>query len=74
MTTGMLWYDSDPQHPIEQIVRDAARRYAEKFGSPPDHACVNPADQAGVATVDGITLEPSPNILRHHVWIGCESS
>lgn len=71
MNAWLLWYDSTPHKPLAQIVREAAARFEQKFGRAPNHACVNPTDQAGVAQVDAITVVGTRNILRHHVWIQC---
>lgn len=76
MSTGLLWFDNTPGKSLEQIIREAAARFEQKFGLPADHACVNPADQAdqpGITHVGPITVEPLRNILRHHVWISREA-
>ncbi len=43
MKSGLLWYDADPRKPIWDKIEEAAQRYHEKFGVPPNTCFVNPA-------------------------------
>lgn len=43
MHSGLLWFDGSKK-PIEQKIEDAARRYREKFGQPPNTAFIHPSD------------------------------
>jgi len=78
MKEGLLWFDDDPTCSLEDKVARAARRYREKFGVAPDTCCVHPSAVNGKATANGISIVPSPSVLRHHFWIGvvtkCSSS
>jgi hypothetical protein len=72
MTSGLLWYDNDPTKPVPQKVREAAARFEQKFGFAADRVYVNAHDLPDPPTVDGITVVPANNILRNHLWIGCD--
>jgi hypothetical protein len=41
MQIGMLWYDDDPQRPLEAKIGRAADRYREKYGRLPDTCYVH---------------------------------
>ena len=73
MQTGLLWFDSDPNRGLAAKIEDAARRYREKFGVPPNTCYVNQAalgpDAAGVAR-RGARIVPAVHILPHHFWVG----
>ena len=73
MQTGLLWFDSDPQRGLAAKIEDAARRYREKFGVPPDTCYVNQA-ALGADAPAGMALRivPAVNILPHHFWVGVE--
>ena len=73
MRMGLLWHDSTDK-PIADKVRDAATRYAERFGKKPNTCYVNPTQLPdGERTVNEIAIRPSSRVLRHHFWIGVES-
>lgn len=42
MRTGLLWYDDDPQRPLEAKISLAAERYLDKYGRLPDTCYVHP--------------------------------
>jgi hypothetical protein len=42
MQTGLLWYDDDPQRPLETKISLAAERYRDKYGRLPDTCYVHP--------------------------------
>jgi len=42
MQTGLLWYDDDPQRPLEAKISRAAERYRDKYGRLPDTCYVHP--------------------------------
>jgi len=42
MQIGLLWYDDDPQRPLEAKIGRAADRYREKYGRLPDTCYVHP--------------------------------
>jgi hypothetical protein len=42
METGLLWYDDDPQRPLEVKINLAAERYRAKYGRLPDTCYVHP--------------------------------
>lgn len=80
MQTGLLWFDNNPARGLAAKIEDAARRYRDKFGAPPNTCYVNQAALAGseltlpVAHAQGGTLRvlPARNILPHHFWIGVD--
>jgi|PlaIllAssembly_1097288.scaffolds.fasta_scaffold2476880_2 hypothetical protein len=47
MQTGLLWYDDDPQRPLEAKISLAAERYRDKYGRLPDTCYVHPQAVAG---------------------------
>jgi hypothetical protein len=67
---GLLWYD-DSQTDFAAKVLEAAQRYEEKFGSPPNRCYVNPTclPEDGVPA-NGIKVVPSPTVLPNHFWVG----
>ena len=71
---GLLWYDSSAQDLAVKIA-EAARRYRERFGGEPNVCYVNPADlSTGECQANKIRVQTAMNILRHHLWLGHESS
>jgi hypothetical protein len=82
MEFGLLWYDSDPQRALEEKIEQAARRYQQKFGRPPNLCYVHPkavASRPDPGRAMDCPLEnpkttirviPAPNILIHHLWLG----
>ena len=80
MQVGLLWFDNDPHRGLTTKIEDAARRYREKFGRPPDTCYVNdlvfstgpePIAVAGPAN-QAVRVVPMANILPHHFWVGEE--
>ncbi|WP_347243348.1 hypothetical protein [Thermogutta sp.] len=80
---GLLWFDDDPKRSLGQKVENAARRYIEKFGHPPNVCYVHPSMLNGLADngtsaisldIGGFQLRVKPrrSILRHHFWLVCE--
>jgi hypothetical protein len=76
MEEGLLWFDNDAKRTVEEKVRQAATRYAEKFHPERPNVCfVNPTEVEGQELgVDGITVRPLRSILPHHFWIGREEN
>jgi hypothetical protein len=80
MQVGLLWFDNDPHRGLASKIEDAARRYREKFGRPPDTCYVNSAIFNGslvIATPPDLAKQtlrvvPAANILPHHFWVGEE--
>jgi hypothetical protein len=82
MQIGLLWFDNDPNRGLAAKVEDAARRYWEKFGKPPDTCYVNQAALTnGAITIAlpptrgaSLRVVPTANILPHHFWVGVEEA
>jgi len=73
METGLLWFDNDPQRGLEEKVRQAARRYRQKFGRQPNVCYVHPSLLGKKGRVLGkVRVAPLPSVLQHHFWIGEE--
>ena len=71
---GLLWYDSSAKELVVKIAA-AAQRYRERFGGEPNVCCVHPADlPTGECKTNGIRVLTAANVLRHHLWLGHESS
>ena len=80
MQVGLLWFDNDPHRGLTAKIEDAAHRYREKFGRPPDTCYVNnlilsrgPEMVAAPSFADHVLrVVPAANILPHHFWVGEE--
>ena len=80
MEVGLLWFDNDPKVGLEEKIRRAAVRYAEKFGRPANLCVLNPATLGcRPATADGlevlldgrtIKVLAARQVLPHHFWVG----
>lgn len=74
MKTGLLWYDDNPGRELAEKVGRAARRYRQKFGTPPNvcfvHHSTLSSDKA--RKVGGVRVSASPTTLIHHFWVGVE--
>lgn len=72
MRVGLLWYDAGAKGLPDKVAK-AAKRYHERFGEKPNVCYVNPQTLSeGACEVNGIRVLPSPQILRHHYWVGRE--
>ena len=82
MQVGLLWFDSDPARALGVKIQEAARRYREKFGVPPDTCYVNSgavgllggSDPGQFGSVAALRVVPAANILPHHFWVGVEEN
>lgn len=76
MASGLLWYDGDKKRPLEEKIKDAARRYREKFGRAPTVCYLHPttlnSENGKEKRVGRVRLVPRSNILPHHFLIGEE--
>lgn len=75
MVIGLLWFDNDPHRSLVVKVQEAARRYCEKYGAPPNTCYVNQATLNGQELIvpfedRTVRIIPAPNILANHFWIG----
>jgi hypothetical protein len=70
MKSGLLWFDNSPAKSITEKIADAARRYQEKFGIPPNRCFVNPNELGDVKSVGDIVVASKQTILANHVWLG----
>lgn len=82
MDYGLLWYDGDPQRPLEDKIERAVQRYCDKFGRLPNTCYVHsePAKEeaqekprwacrlSDPAAV--IHVVSAPNVLLNHFWVG----
>lgn len=67
MKWGILWFCGDET--IEKGIRDAAKRYFEKYGIKPNTAYVNPKD-IPETPIEGMNIKTRFTIMPNHVWIG----
>lgn len=75
MKEGLMWFDNDPDRNLSDKIRQAAVRYQAKFGQKPTACYLNEVDFEGQSdSCNGIRLLPSRSVLRHHLWIGVDSS
>ncbi|MFQ6100738.1 MAG: hypothetical protein ACE5OS_05835 [Anaerolineae bacterium] len=78
MNEGLLWYDDDPGRGLAEKIGRAARRYRQKFGTPPDVCYVHPSTLSAWGSngkerkIGGVRVTPLPSVLRHHFWVGRE--
>jgi hypothetical protein len=74
MKEGLLWFDNDPRRRLAEKVSQAATRYQVKFGQRPTICYVNEAELNGQEReVGGVKIQPVPDVLRHHFWVGVEN-
>lgn len=76
MKIGLLWYD-DSQVDLAIKVREAAQRYEEKFGEPPNRCYVNPASipqGAKAFSLNGIQVLTCSLVLPNHFWVGVQET
>jgi len=72
---GLLWYDDNPARDLAEKVGQAARRYRQKYGIPPDVCHVHPSALGGdgrVQKVGRVRVSSQPSVLPHHFWLGQE--
>ncbi|HEY8477764.1 MAG TPA: hypothetical protein VIN09_12950 [Chloroflexota bacterium] len=67
MDLGLLWLDADPRRDVVAKVEDAARRYRQRFGRPPECCLVNPAD---ACQHPSLRVVPDPRVPRYHFLVG----
>jgi len=74
MTTGMLWFNNDPNTSLAQKIAEAMAYYQKKYGLAPDLCLVNPSMLTGanLPGIEGITVRPYRPVLPGHIWIGRE--
>ncbi len=71
MQTGLLWFDDDPNRPLEKKVARAAARYWQKYGKVPDTCYVHSAALPnGPVKVGPVTITAKQPMLPHYFWIG----
>ncbi len=72
MRVCLLWFDNDPRRPLEEKVKQAVRRYKEKFGVSPNVCYVNPEVLSGVdgAVKAPVALKPSRRVMPNHFLVG----
>jgi len=79
METGLLWFDNDPRTSLEEKIRRAACRYAQKFGQPATLCILNPKALAALSgepprevLVEGraVKVLAARQVLPHHFWVG----
>ena len=76
MKIGLLWYD-DSQVDLATKVREAAQRYEEKYGKPPNRCYVNPAslpEGEKAFSLNGIKIVTCPSVLPNHLWVGVQET
>ena len=70
MEMGLLWYD-DSKLDFAAKVLEAAQRYKEKHGTPPNCCYVHPESLPDDRPLtNGVKVVASPAVLPNHFWIG----
>jgi len=74
MMEGLLWYDDSPGRDLSEKIGQAARRYKQKCGAPPNVCYVHPSALVGsnVKVVGEVRVLSRRTVLLHHFWIGVE--
>jgi hypothetical protein len=70
MPWGLLWFDADPKHSLEEKVQGAIERYVEKHGVKPNVCYVHPSAIEGDVVIDECRLIAHSSVLKNHWWIG----
>lgn len=74
MFTGMLWFDNDKNSTLTNKVGQAAEYYHKKYGQQPNLCLVHPrmveSEAERLSPAGSVEIQPSPDILLHHFWIG----
>ena len=68
---GLLWYDASPGLSPEARLAEAAARFAERFGRPPNCCHVHPDE---VFDDPVITVVADPAVMRRHYWVGYDAA
>jgi hypothetical protein len=74
MQIGLLWYDDDPRKSLDSKIEQAAERYRQKYGRPPNACYVNPALAADGARCGGVRILPARSLRPNYLWIGVDDS
>jgi hypothetical protein len=75
MREGLLWYDDNPKLPLAAKIREAVRRYRDKFGRSPDLCFVHPDTLADSAELPNfITVATRATIGPNNFWVGVKRS
>lgn len=71
MSTGMLWYDSNPKNDLFSQIAQAAAYYLYKYGQYPELCYVHP-DTLGSSSVktQEIIILPDLHVQPGHLWLG----
>ncbi len=71
MSTGMLWYDSNPKNDLLAQIAQAAAYYQYKYGQYPELCYVHP-DTLGVLPIrtHDIVVLPDNQVQPGHLWLG----
>jgi hypothetical protein len=67
---GLLWYDGDPKRPLTDKVEQAATRYQQRFGQPPNACYVHQECLEQEIEWQGVRIVGAPNVLPNHFWVG----
>lgn len=82
MTTGLLIFDDDKTHNLQNKVERATQHYWNKHGHIPNTCIINPAtdpenNKTVVVTINSngykmhmLTISQSRRILVNHFWLG----
>lgn len=74
MTIGMLWLFDDFTAPLELNIERARVYYESKYQLKANIAYVHPKELANETTIGDVRVRLSKDTLRHHVWIGNDTS
>jgi hypothetical protein len=71
MSTGMLWYDSNPNNDLFSQIAQAAAYYQYKYGQYPELCYVHP-DTLGTSPINthDIMVLSDQQVQPGHLWLG----
>jgi hypothetical protein len=75
MKIGMLWFDNDQKHTLDQKIQGAATYYATKYGAQPNLCYVHPSLMPTVPEgteykAGGVEVRGTRSVMPNHLWIG----
>jgi hypothetical protein len=70
MRNGLLWFDSTKNKPLSKKVKEAAKRYQDKFGYAATFCFVNTKTVIDEHKVGTVTIETKSTIMPNHLWLG----
>jgi hypothetical protein len=72
-----VWYDDNPQKPVEAKIDEAVLRYKQRYGRTPDICMLNDAtplpDYTASMLTAGLRVMPARHVPKNYFWVGNEA-